>query len=134
MFSYYYKVGVVIRQFANISVSLGALLKPFLLCLFVGVVSQLLLSSKTHNSLLLTWERPEYFTAGLRGLVYYEPLPQEQAGSEGMWLFVESDSDYLPPLEGLQELTNYSISMAVLDDTDRLCVFNEPLVAQTGNS
>ena len=44
-----------------------------------------------------------------------------------------SSSDELPDLQGLEELTNYSIRMAVFDDTNRLCVFSEPLVAQTGN-
>ena len=120
-------VSVIIRSLKNIILHFH-----FLYILHsTGVVSWLSVSSKSSNSLLLTWERPEYFTASLRGLLYYESL-QQQAGSEGRWLYVDS-SDRLQPITGLEESTNYSISMAVLDGNDRLCVFNEPLMVQTGN-
>ena len=99
------------------------------------MVSQLLVKSRTSHSLSLLWDRPDYFTASLRGLVYYEPLLLPTGSGGGRCLYVDSgsSSDELPVLQGLEELTNYSIKMAVFDDTNRLCVFSEPLVAQTGN-
>ena len=102
----------------------------------VGVVSQLLVKSRTSLSLSLLWDRPDYFTASLRGLVYYEPLLLPTGSGSGRWLYVDSgsSSDELPALQGLEELTNYSIRMAVFDSEARLCVFNHPLVTHTGKS
>ena len=101
------------------------------MCVFAGVVSRLLVSSRSHDSLSLDWDRPHYFTGSLRGILEYRLL--HSAGSESRWLYVEGNSDQLlPTLKKLEEFTNYSIRMAVVDEAGRLCVFNQPLIAQTG--
>ena len=68
--------------------------------------------------------------------MYYEPLLQPTGSGGGRWLYVDSgsSSDELPALQGLEELTNYSIRMAVFDSEARLCVFSRPLVTHTGKS
>ena len=104
---------------------------PFRVIIPTGVVSHLSVASRTHSTLSLMWGRPQYITGNLRGVLEYVTLDSD-GGSESRWLFIEGSSEILPVLEGLEEFSNYSIRMAVLDESDRLCVFNEPLVALTG--
>ena len=87
--------------------------------------------SRTQTSLSLSWDRPLYFTDDLREVVEYVPLGSAE-GSESRWLYVDGVSNDMLALTGLEEFNNYSIRMAVVDDSDTLCTFNEPLIALTG--
>ena len=94
-----------------------------------GLVSELLLQSRTSHSLTLTWKRPEYYSGPIAGLIQYRVFPDGAT----QWQYVMDSDDSLPPLTELTEYTNYSIEMAFLGIPYRtLCVFSEPFVAVTG--
>ena len=101
------------------------------LSLHAGIVSQLVVVSQTSTSLSLRWDRPSYFSGSLTGLVQYSTLTPD---SDEMWVYVEESSDTLPALEGLEEFTNYSIQMAIVDTSHMLCVFSGPVTVSTGKS
>ena len=61
----------------------------------------------------------------------YVPLGSAE-GSDSRWLYVDGVSNDMLALTGLEEFSNYSIRMAVVDGSDRLCTFNEPIIALTG--
>ena len=85
-----------------------------------------MLASQTSNSLFLSWERPDYYTGSITGLMQYRAVPD---GST-VWLYVE-DSDDIPSVTGLNEFTNYSIEIALID-SNKLCVPSATLFAVTG--
>ena len=47
-----------------------------------------------------------------------------------VWLYVE-DSDEIPTLTGLNEFTEYSIQMALIE-SNKFCVFSESIIVTTG--
>lgn len=93
-----------------------------------GLVSQLLLESKTPNSISLIWDRPPYYTSSITGLIQYRALPD----GDTIWLYIEENDGALPVLGGLAELTPYSIQMAIIDSSNKMCVFSEAAVEVTG--
>ncbi len=46
-------------------------------------------------------------------------------------LFVE-DSAAIPDLVGLDQFTNYSVQMALVDSSNQTCLFGDPVFAMTG--
>ncbi len=46
-------------------------------------------------------------------------------------LFVE-DSAAIPDLVGLDQFTNYSVQMALVDSRNQTCLFGDPVFAMTG--
>ena len=95
----------------------------------LGLVSELLLVSRTSHSLTLTWKRPEYYSGPIAGLIQYRVIPD----GDTQWQYVIDSDDSLPPLTELSEYTSYSIEMAFIDLPQKtLCVFNAPLIAKTG--
>lgn len=93
-----------------------------------GLVLELLVESKTPHSLSLIWDRPTYYTSSITGLIQYKALPD----GDRMWLYIEENDGALPVLRGLAELTPYSIQMAIIDSSNKICVFSEATVAITG--
>lgn len=100
--------------------------------MFPGIVSQLLEVSQTSSAISLRWDRPSYYSgSSLTGLVQYSSLAPT---TNEMWLYVQQSSDTPIALEGLEEFTEYSIQMAIIDASHMLCVFSEPVTASTGKS
>ena len=92
------------------------------------MVSELLLQSRTSHSLTLIWNRPEYYSGPIAGLIQYRAIPD----GDTQWQYVMDSDDSLPPLTELTEYTSYAIEMAFLGIPYRtLCVFNEPFIAVT---
>ena len=48
-------------------------------------------------------------------------------------LFVE-DSAAIPDLVGLDQFTNYSVQMALVDSSNQTCLFGDPVFAMTGEN
>ena len=112
----------------NILIVSHTIKKVHHMTLYTGVVSQLLVESRTSTSLTLIWDSPDYYSSNLTGLLQYRAIHDKDINS----IYIVESPETLPTITDLEEFTAYSIEMAVFDDTNKLCVFSEEFIAQTG--